>query len=319
MNIINLKIKDYIVHIKDDLLNWKKLGQIFKFEKVNKYLISHASNPLAIHLHNNIFRIFYSGRNIDNQSSIGFVDIDFSNYKKINSCKKAIFKISNACGGFFSDGISIGNVYECNGKSFMLFMAWRKPKGEHWKGLIGRLVLSKNKSSLHLIDHRPFLSTDQEDKISLSYPWVIFDQGIYKMWYGSTISWESKNGEMIHVINYATSNDGEKWQKHGIAIPYELNIAQAFSRPTVIKDRMIYHMWFSYRSGTGQKYRIGYASSSDGINWARKQESGIDISKSGWDSEMICYPCVFEHKGERYMLYNGNDYGKTGFGLAIST
>ena len=47
------------------------------------------------------------------------------------------------------------------------------------------------------------------------------------------------------------------------------------------------------------------------------QNSGIDVSKTGWDSEMICYPFVFEHKGNKYMLYNGNDYGKDGFGLAV--
>jgi len=76
-------------------------------------------------------------------------------------------------------------------------------------------------------------------------------------------------------------------------------------------------MWFSYRSGDGSKYRIGYAYSIDGITWDRKKYSGIDVSKRGWDSEMICYPFVFEHKGEIYMLYNGNNYGKTGFGLAL--
>jgi len=32
---------------------------------------------------------------------------------------------------------------------------------------------------------------------------------------------------------------------------------------------------------------------------------------------MIEYPYVFEHKGERYMLYNGNGYGKTGIGIAV--
>jgi len=76
-------------------------------------------------------------------------------------------------------------------------------------------------------------------------------------------------------------------------------------------------MWYCYRGGTDM-YRAGCAESKDGIDWERKDaEAGIDVSESGWDSEMICYPCVFEHKGQRYMLYNGNDYGRTGFGLAI--
>jgi hypothetical protein len=77
-------------------------------------------------------------------------------------------------------------------------------------------------------------------------------------------------------------------------------------------------MWFSYRSGKpGQKYRIGYAHSTLGANWElRLADTGIDVSESGWDSEMIEYPFVFDHKGQRFMLYNGNAYGRTGFGLA---
>ena len=137
------------------------------------------------------------------------------------------------------------------------------------------------------------------------------------MWYGSTENWSSDNGEMVHVIKYATSEDGINWKKHGLAIPFEIGVAQAFSRPTVIKDDNGYHMWFSYRSGDGTKYRIGYAHSIDGLKWNRKENSGIDVSVDGWDSEMICYPFVFDHKERLYMLYNGNDFGKTGFGLAV--
>ena len=65
-------------------------------------------------------------------------------------------------------------------------------------------------------------------------------------------------------------------------------------------------------------YRISYAESSDEIEWLRKDEEvGIDVSHSGWDSVIICYSYVFVHNGERYMLYNGNDYGKTEFDLDV--
>ena len=76
-------------------------------------------------------------------------------------------------------------------------------------------------------------------------------------------------------------------------------------------------MWYCYAIGNGG-YRMGYAESEDGIRYERKdQEVGIDVSESGWDSEMVCYPFVFNHKGQKYMLYCGNGYGKTGFGYAI--
>jgi len=297
-------------------VKWKKLGQIYSCKPVDSFLQTHASNPLAVLLRDDIYRVFFSGRSRENKSSIGYVDIDILKKETISICDKSIFNHGEK-NSFFSHGISIGNMHEINSKKYIQFMAWQIRGEDHWRGDIARLRLSDDYNDLKLDPNKVFIGSDEEDKISLSYSWVIKENDIYKMWYGSTIDWKSENGEMIHVIKYATSKDGENWIKHGLAIPYELGVAQAFSRPTVVKDDKGYHMWFSYRSGDGTKYRIGYAYSLNSKIWDRKKNSGIDVSENGWDSEMICYPFVFDHKGERYMLYNGNDYGKKGFGLAI--
>ena len=101
--------------------------------------------------------------------------------------------------------------------------------------------------------------------------------------------------------------------------PFELGRAQAFSRPTVLGDAEAgYHMWFSYRGAPGVAYRIGYASSEDGAAWRlRLDEAGIAPSTQGWDADMIEYPFVFRHAGKCIMLYNGRDYGRSGFGMAV--
>ena len=297
-------------------MEWRKLGQIYHCKPIDEYLVSHASNPLAVHLQEDVYRIFFSGRDNDNKSSVGYVDINILKKEIINTCKEVVFSYGTE-DSFYSHGISIGNMYNVKDTNYIQFMAWQIRNNGHWRGDIGRFKVSDDLQKLELNPIVPYIECDDEDKISLSYSWVMYDEGIYKMWYGSTIDWSSENGEMIHVIKYATSQDGENWQRHGIAIQYELGVAQAFSRPTVIKDSDGYHMWFSYRSGDGTKYRIGYAHSHDGLTWDRQEESGIDVSDHGWDSEMICYPFVLDHKGKRYMLYNGNDYGKTGFGLAV--
>lgn len=296
-------------------MKWKKFGQLYFCSPIDDYLKTHASNPLPVILKDDVYRVFFSGRDKDNKSSIGYVDIDILTQKVIKSCHSVIFKHGGS-NSFYSHGVSIGNLYSVGKKEYIQFMAWKISKNNHWRGDIGRLRV-ENKSELYIDPETVFIGTDEEDQISLSYSWVMFDEGVYKMWYGSTISWGSSNGEMIHVIKYAVSPDGKIWEKKGVAIPFEVGVAQAFSRPTVVRDKDGYHMWFSYRSGDGTKYRIGYAFSLNGIDWKRKNDSGIDISESGWDSEMICYPFVFDHKGKRYMLYNGNDYGKTGFGLAV--
>ena len=297
-------------------MNWKKLGQVFQVDNTNEYLLSHASNPLANHLKDDVYRVFYSGRNKDNKSSVGYVDIDVCSLEIKNYPKAPVVKFGDGdC--FYSHGISIGNIYNgIDNKDYILFMGWQIRGNNHWRGDVGRLELFNNQL-LEINPNKAFMGVDEEDKVSLSYPFVIFHQGIYKMWYGSTIDWTSDNGEMIHVIKHATSEDAINWKKHGQAIPYEIGVAQAFSRPSVIIDNNGYHMWFSYRSGAGEKYRIGYSHSNDGISWKNKLEKvGIDVSNTGWDSEMICYPFVFDHKDSRYMLYNGNSHGKDGFGLA---
>jgi len=60
-----------------------------------------------------------------------------------------------------------------------------------------------------------------------------------------------------------------------------------------------------------------YAESMDGINWIRKDNfAGIGVSPTGWDSEMIEYANIFKFDNMYYMLYNGNDFGKSGIGIA---
>ncbi len=106
------------------------------------------------------------------------------------------------------------------------------------------------------------------------------------------------------------------WERRGdVAIGAASPAEYAIARPCVVKENGLYRMWYSHR---GPSYRIGYAESRDGLAWQRKDgEVGIDVSASGWDSEAIQYACVFRHRGRLHMLYNGNHYGRTGFGLAV--
>jgi hypothetical protein len=295
---------------------WRKQGNVFSPPGTHPKLLTHAANPLAVHLHGDVFRVFYSGRDAQNRSSVGAVDVDILRTELTAVHERPFFEFGGAdtC---YSDGVSIGCAYQTGNRHWMLFMAWQVPSEGHWRGDIGRLEINPD-LSLRPDLGGPYLGTDPTDPLSLSYPWVMRFRDLYYMWYGSTVTWEAGNGEMLHVINYATSADSVNWRRHGLAVPYELNLAQAFSRPTVVEmdDGLV--MWFSYRSGTGQKYRIGRASSLDGRSWALELDrAGIDVSDSGWDSEMICYPFVFEHAGRYWMLYNGNGFGKSGFGLAV--
>jgi hypothetical protein len=117
-------------------------------------------------------------------------------------------------------------------------------------------------------------------------------------------------------IKYAESDDGINWVRKGIiCIDFKSQDEYAISRPCVLKDGELYKMWYSYR---GTSYRIGYAESEDGIHWTRMDEPvGIDVSESGWDSEMIEYPHVFDHHGDGICCIMEMNMGGQGFGLAV--
>jgi hypothetical protein len=91
-----------------------------------------------------------------------------------------------------------------------------------------------------------------------------------------------------------------------------------FGRPFVLDTGGLLRMWYSVRTFS-KGYRIGYAESADGLHWDRQDErAGIDVSADGWDSQMICFPCIQTTSHGTYLFYNGNDYGETGFGVAIA-
>jgi sucrose-6-phosphate hydrolase SacC (GH32 family) len=94
--------------------------------------------------------------------------------------------------------------------------------------------------------------------------------------------------------------------------------------PTVIKIDGRYHMFFCYRQSfefrknKDRGYRIGHAYSEDLVNWTRNDEElFLNVTPGDWDSDMLCYPHAFECDGQVYLLYNGNEFGRYGFGLAV--
>lgn len=296
---------------------WRKLGLVYTPEPIHEKLLTHAANPLAVRLEPDLYRVFFSGRDAQNRSSVGYFDLDMVRRAVVGVCDTPAF-VHGPADSFFSHGVSIGNCFETAEERLILFMGWHIPEGGHWRGEIGALRLGAD-LTLSLAQPTPVLPLSAEDPVSLSYPWVERDavHG-YRMWYGSTVNWDAGNGEMLHVIKRAFSADGFAWRREGSAIPHEIGVAQAFSRPTALagEDGRL-RMWFSYRGAPGRTYRIGEAIREAGVWTLLIDDPGIDVSPHGWDSGMIEYPFVFRHGGQPFMLYNGNDYGRSGVGLAV--
>lgn len=300
-------------------MKWKKLGKIFEPKNNFPWMVSHATCPVIVNKKNDIFLIYFSSRDNYNRSYTNALEYNMRKFKIINIFNKP-FLCPGKIGNFDEDGSMLTCIISTEKKEFLYYIGWNKAISIPFRNSIG--LAYKMKSIVKKNYEGPIIDRSIYDPCFVASCWVLKSGNKYDMWYTSCIKWVKTNNGLKHYyhIKHAFSSDGINWEKDGkICIDFLSKYEYAISRPCVIKDNNLYKMWYSFR---GQKnidtYRIGYAESQDGLHWIRKDdEVGIDVSKEGWDSEMICYPCIFDYNGNRYMLYNGNSYGKTGFGLAV--
>ena len=297
-------------------MTWKKLGRVFVPDHHHPWMRTHAANTVAEHLKDDLFRVYFSCRDENNRSSIGSIDVNIYPPFSITGISENPVLVRGEPGLFDDSGVSLSCITTLQGKKFMYYLGWNLGVTVPWRNSIGLAIYNEQTGQFDKYGKAPLLDRCEADPYSISYPFVMKDGGLFRMWYGSNLSWGKDQKDMAHVIKYAESNDGISWKREGrVALEFKNDREYAMSRPFVIRERGVYRMWYSYR---GDTYRIGYAESPDGLQWTRKDElAGIDVSSEGWDSESVEYPFIFDHKGRRYMLYNGNAYGKTGFGLAV--
>ena len=278
---------------------------------------THASNPVAMHLNDDVIRIFFGSRDDNQRSHIWYLGIELKDdkFNLIGLAKDPVLHHGDL-GAFDDSGVSIGCIVQNNLVSHLYYMGWNLGVTVPWRNSIGLALGDNSTGRYQKYSSAPIFDRNHYDPFTISYPCVIQDEGIWKMWYGSNLCWGKQQTDMDHVIKYAWSNDGIHWNTKGeISLNLILPEEYALCRPWVLKENGMYKMWFCFR---GDSYRIGYSESQNGIDFIRKPGNVIDVSKSGWDSEMVSYPCLLKHNNKMYMFYNGNGYGRTGFGIAIS-
>lgn len=300
------------------ILRIQRLGRIFDPESnlSNSFTLTHAANPVLVPIASDIYRIFFNSRDALQRSSVYSVDFNLQELMIVEGSLREQYILS-AERTYFRDGISLGSPIKINHETWIGFMAWINPPNQHWFGTIGKFKLDRN-FNIAMIDENPWFDLDSNDPISLSYPAFYEKEGQFRMWYGSTITWDAGNGEMLHILKEKSSPDCRQFLNTGRTIKWKINDFQAFSRPSIIQVQNIYLMAYSVR-GYRDRYRIEFSVIDDTHpkkNLDILQLGSFSASGSDWESEMVEYPFLVTHKDDAYMFYNGNGYGRTGIGVA---
>lgn len=150
----------------------------------------------------------------------------------------------------------------------------------------------------------------------------------FLMWYSFGTAWLSSDSETepqrVYKIGVAKSTDGVAWHPSGgqQAIPDRRGPLECQALPSVVVlgDRLIMAYCFrdaiGFRSNPDRSYRIGFAESLDGLSWSLLDQSDWEVPRADFDSQMQAYPGLFQDGESLLLLYNGNDFGRDGFGVA---
>lgn len=297
-------------------MNWQKKGLLIVPQKKLWWMQTHAMLPTVDWVKDDLYRVYFSGRDKHNRSYIGFALIKIDQEIKVVKYSQEPVLGLGQLGCFDDNGVTPSWMVSHRGKKYLYYIGWNQ-RSRVRMSLVAGLAISRNKGkTFKRYSPAPILErTSQEPYNILTAPCVIKEKSRWQMWYVSCLGWVHEDLPRYN-IKYAQSKDGINWQRKGrVCIDFKSKKENALARPCVIKEKGIYKMWYSYK---GKDYRIGYAESKNGIQWRRKDDlADINVSHSGWDSQMVEYAYIFQHQGKKYMLYNGNDYGKGGIGWAV--
>lgn len=313
------------------MFTWKKLGKIFDPTEVKDrpWLNEFAQAPSVL-VFDTFVRVYFSCRPAADEkgqyiSYSAFVDLDRNNlFNIINIARNPILQLGER-GTFDEFGTYPVSVARNGNDVIAYYGGWTRCESVPFNVAIG-LATSKDKGvTFTKAGTGPVLSYSIHEPFVLSGPKIRRFNNRWYLFYIAGSKWIFDDGkpEPVYKIRMAVSDDGMNWNKADKnLIPDKIEDNEAQASPDVFFYDNMYHMFFCYRYSTNFRgkekgYRIGYAYSTDLVNWTRDDsKAGIDISENGWDSEMISYPHVFELDGKIYMLYLGNQVGKYGFGLA---
>ncbi len=306
-------------------MKWIKKGRIFEPQGQTNWMKKYGILPTPYFIEEkNIIRIFFGTSDEDNVCKITYLDVNADNPSEVIYLRKEPVLQEGEKGLFDEHGLNPSQLVFFNNQPYLFYIGYQRMVGVPYLLFASYGILNESLDKCIFRKNVPMLDRTEQEPYIRSALTIVQENNEYYIWYVSAYKWEWMDNEVFknkllpnyHIKFAKTKNfvDFEIFEKPVIEAENENEFG--FGRPWCIKENGVFKMWYSLRR-KNITYRIGYAESKDGIHWVRKdKEVGIDVSESGWDSEMICYPAVIKVKNKKYLFYNGNNNGLTGFGYA---
>ncbi len=303
-----------------DVVAWTKLGRLLEPDPAHAWLATWAGASCVLPRADGTdgpFRIYITGRDPAGRSRIGTGLLDVRTRQVTDLSPGPIIDLGER-GAFDENGTSYPFAIQMGDEIRLYYLGWIRGVHVPWYNGLG-LATSCDGVRFAKVSKAPIFERDAQDYLGIGSMHILAEDTRLRMWYSRFERWGRDSDDHKHYYNikHAWSDDGGRTWTRDPAICIDLRnpaTEYAIAKPSVLKLGGRYFMWYSHR---GASYAIGFAVSDDGLKWRRHDaHAGMAYASEGWDSTMQCYAHVFEAGDALYMLYNGNDYGATGLGLA---
>lgn len=315
-------------------MKWHKIGKIFDPSQhaLPNGCESFAQSPQAL-VCDDYVRIYFSTRARDASgkflSHVAYVDMDRALERILRVADHAVLPLGEL-GAFDEHGIFPINPVRHGDKVWAYTTGWNRRVSVSVDTAIGLAVSTDGGRTFAREGAGPVLAQSLHEPCLVGDGFVQLIDGVFHMWYIFGTGWKryapDAAPDRTYKIGHATSGDGVHWTKEEARqiVADRLGPDESQALPTVTEIDGRHHMFFCYRQSSdfrtnaGRGYRIGHAWSDDLQNWTRDDDQiPLAIEPGAWDGDMQCYPHVFKVDDRICLLYNGNEFGRHGFGLAL--
>jgi len=290
-------------------LRWRKRGLLYVPPGDERWARHYAFPPTPHLRAGGVLRLYVAFCDADTVGRVGYVDVEAANPSRIVAVSpRPVLDIGDP-GMFDENGVVPTCVVPVGDRLFMYYVGYQMGSKVRYFQFQGLAVSSDGGESFERVQRVPVLERGDAEPLNRTSAFVRQVGGVFQMWYVGGGEW-TKVGEKplpVYNLRYIESADGVSWGDRGqVCIDFADEDEHAFGRPWVWEDEDGLAMMYSIRTRS-KDYRLGVA---------RSPEVGIDVSPSGWDSEMVAYGSIARSGERTFLFYNGNGRGRSGFGYA---
>lgn len=303
-------------------MRWRKLGIVWKPDGGEAWARTHAAAPTPFRLNERVIRVFVTCLDDKGRGRPGYVDVAADRPTRVLGVLRRPSLDIGEPGAFDDNGLmAIGIVEAGPGVLFMYYAGFELCTKIRYRILTGLAISKDGGASFTRHGRAPILDRSDDELFFRGGPFAMLDNGVFRLWYVAGSEWTEIDGKSMPVydLRYQESRDGIHWAPKGRpSMTLTGKDEHGFGRPWVVRrGPNDYQLFYSIRRRSLSAYRLGYAESSDGINWTRKdEEMGLDVTPGAFDSDAIMYSAVISVGDRTFCFYNGNNFGAQGFGVA---